>query len=124
MAVRDEPTLRAITLPVEGFEWLMAGQAAPASLIKELEEKLAQQTFRSLKAGDKFTLPQGQAVVVKAQDVGPDRALLLPEGASLPTRLQKVEGHWKVDASAIIAGCKAAEAARGSAAQKNSGGAR
>ena len=29
MAVRDEPTLRAITLPVEGFEWLMAGQAAP-----------------------------------------------------------------------------------------------
>ena len=79
MAVRDEPTLRAITLPVEGFEWLMAGQAAPASVIKELEEKLAQQTFRSLKAGEKFTLPRGQAVVVKAQSgarpspVGPGR---------------------------------------------------
>ena len=81
MAVRDEPTLRAITLPVEGFEWLMAGRAAPAGLIQELKEKLAQQTFHSLKAGDKFTLPQGQAVVVKAEDVGPDRALLLPEGA-------------------------------------------
>ncbi|MGC1720307.1 MAG: hypothetical protein WA746_15090 [Isosphaeraceae bacterium] len=124
MAVRDEPTLRAITLPVEGFEWLMAGRAAPAGLIQELKEKLAQQTFRSLKAGDKFTLPQGQAVVVKAEDVGPDRALLLPEGASLPTRLQKVEGHWKVDPRAVIAGRKAAEAARRNAAQKNSGAAR
>ena len=121
MAVRDEPTLRAITLPVEGFEWLMAGQAAPASVIKELEEKLAQQTFRSLKAGDKFTLPQGQVVVVQAEDVGPDRALLLPEGASLPTRLRKVEGHWKVDPSAVIAGRKADEAARRKAEPKNSG---
>ena len=73
-----------------GIEWLMAGHAASASLIEELEEKLAQQTFRRLKAGDKLTLPQGQAVVVKAEDVGPDRALLLPEGASLPTRLRKV----------------------------------
>jgi hypothetical protein len=121
MAVRDEPTLRAITLPVEGIEWLMAGQAAPASVIKELEEKLAQQTFRSLKAGDKLTLPRGQAVVVTAEDVGPDRALLLPEGASLPTRMRKVEGHWKVDPSAVIAGRKAAEAARRKAEPKNSG---
>ena len=121
MAVRDEPTLRAITLPVEGFEWLMAGQAAPASVIEELKEKLAQQTWRSLKAGDKFTLPQGQVVVVKVEDVGPDRALILPQGASLPTRLQNVEGHWKVDPSAVIAGCKAAEAAQKRAAPKNSG---
>jgi len=124
MAVRDEPTLRAITLPVQGFEWLMAGRAAPPSLIQELKEKLAQQTFRSLKAGDKFALFQGQDVVVKAEDVGPDRALLVPAGASLPTRLQKVEGHWKVDPSAVIAGRKAAEAARRSAAQQNSAGAR
>ena len=98
----------------------MAGQAAPASVIKELEEKLAQQTFRSLKAGDKFTLPQGQVVVVKAEDVGADRALLLPQGASLPTRLQKVEGHWKVDPSGVIAGRKAAEAVRRKAEPKNS----
>ena len=78
MANRDEPTLRAITLPVEGFEWLMAGRAAPASLLKDLEEKLAEPTFRSLKPGDKFTLPRGEVVVVKAEDVGPDRALVLP----------------------------------------------
>jgi len=75
---------------------------------------------RSLKAGDKFTLFQGQEVVVQAGDVGPDRALLVPEGASLPTRLQRVEGHWEVDPSAVIAGRKAAEAARQSSAQKNS----
>ena len=103
---------------MEGIEWLMAGQAAPASVIKELEEKLAQQTFRSLKAGDKLTLPRGQAVVVTAEDVGPDRALLLPEGASLPTRLRKLEGHWKVDPSAVIAGRKAAEAAQESRAEE------
>ena len=94
-------------------------------MIKELQKKLAQQTFRSLKAGVKFTLTQGQAVVVKAQDdVGPDRALLLPEGASLPTRLRKVEEHWKVDPSAVIAGHKAAEAARRKAEPKNSAEAR
>ena len=124
MANRDEPTLRAVTMPVEGFEWLMAGRAAPASVLKELEAKLAQPTFRSLKAGDKITLPGGQVVLVNAQDVGPDRALLLPEGASLPTRLHRIEGHWKVDPSAVIASRKAAESVRKTAAQQSSGGAR
>ena len=56
--------------------------------------------------------------------MGPDRALLVPEGASLPTRLQKVEGHWKVDPSAVIASRKAAEASRRKAEPKNSGEAR
>ena len=79
MASRDEPTLREVTLPAEGFEWLMAGRTVPASVIKELKEKLPEQTFRNLKAGDKFTLPGGQIVVVKPEDVGPDRALLLPK---------------------------------------------
>jgi hypothetical protein len=124
MANRDEPTLRAITLPVEGFEWLIAGRAAPANILKDLEEKLSRPTFRSLKPGDKFTLPRGEVVVVKAEDVGPDRALVLPEGASLPTRLHRVEGHWKVDPSPVIASRKAAEAARKNTAQKNPGGAR
>jgi hypothetical protein len=124
MANRDEPTLRAITLPAEGFEWLLAGRAAPASVLKDLAEKLARPTFRSLKPGDKFTLPRGEVVVVKAEDVGPDRALVLPEGASLPTRAHKVEGHWKVDPSAVIASRKAAEAAGKNAAQKNPGAAR
>jgi hypothetical protein len=61
---------------------------------------------------------------MKAEDVGPDRALILPAGASLPTRVHKVEGHWKVDPSAVIASRKAAEAARRNAAQKNPGAAR
>ncbi len=124
MANRDEPALRAITLPVQGLEWLMAGQAAPPGVLKDLREKLARPVFRSLKPGDRVTLPGGNVVVIKAEEVGPDRALVIPEGASLPTRVRMVEGHWKVDPSAVIASRKAAEAARQSAEQKNSAGRR
>ncbi len=85
---------------------------APASVIGDLKAQLARQRWRNLKAGDRFALPDGTVKVVEAGEVGPDRALLLPEGASLPTHLQRVEGHWKVDASGIIAGRKAAEEAR------------
>ena len=62
--------------------------------------------------------------MIKAEEVGPDRALVIPEGASLPTRVRMVEGHWKVDPSAVIASRKAAEAVRQSAEQKNSAGRR
>ena len=41
-----------------------------------------------------------------------DRAVLLPEGDFLPIRLQRVDGHWKVDARPIIAARKAAAAAQ------------
>ena len=81
MAIRDQPALRAVTLPAEGFEWLIAGPPAPEGVLKELKERLVQETFRSLKVGDTFTLAQGQVVVVKPGDVGPDQALLLPHGA-------------------------------------------
>ncbi len=106
MALRDEPALRAITLPVKGFEWLMKGPATPPSLFKELQESLARQPIRNLKAGDTFTLPGGQVAAVKADDMGPDEAFLLPEGANRPTRLQRVKGHWKVDPSGMIAAQK------------------
>jgi hypothetical protein len=102
----------------------MAGQAAPPGVLKDLQEKLARPAFRSLKPGDRVTLPGGTVVVVKAEELGPDRALVIPEGASLPTRVRRVEGHWKVDPSAVIASRKAAEAARQSAEQINSAGRR
>ena len=124
MALRDEPALRAVTLPAEGFEWLIAGPPAPEGVLKELKERLVQETFRSLKAGDTFTLARGQVVVVKPEDVGPDQALVLPQGASLPTRLQRFAGHWKVDPRGVIAGRKAAEAARKKSAQQSGGGPR
>ncbi len=124
MAGRDDAALRTITLPAQGFEWLMSGPPAPASLLKELQERLALQPFRRLKAGDSITLPSGQPAVIKPEDVGPDQALLLPQGARLPTRLQRIKGHWKVDPSGVIAGRKASESARKSAAQKNAGGLR
>jgi hypothetical protein len=117
----DEATLKEITLPVEGFEWLLAGQAAPAGALAGLKEQLAKQPIRRLKAGERFSLPRGKSGVVGADEVGADRAVLLPEGAPLPSRLQKVKGHWKVDARPVIAGRQAADAARRKAASKKAG---
>jgi hypothetical protein len=114
----DEATLREIALPADGFEWLLSGQAAPASAAAAMKEQLARQPIRRLKAGERINLPRGRTMAVGAEEVGPDRAVLLPEGEPIPTRLQKVQGHWKVDARPIIAGRKAADAARRKAQSK------
>ncbi|MFO0891448.1 MAG: hypothetical protein U0790_20180 [Isosphaeraceae bacterium] len=123
MMTHDEASLREVTLPAEGFEWLLAGQAAPAEAVAGMKAQLAKQPVRRLKPGDRFSLPRGRSAVVGKDEVGPDRAVLIPEGAPLPTRLEKVQGRWKVDARPFIAGRKAADAARRKAEARKSGGA-
>ena len=80
--------------------------------MNKIRQQFAKQPIKRLKNGERVTLPRGQVSVVGANEVGEDRAVLLPEGAPLPTRLRKVSGHWKVSAEPIIAARKAAEAAR------------
>jgi len=118
----DEAKLREITLPADGFEWLLKGQRIPPAKLGEYRKGFVEGLpIRRLKPGDGFTLPGGRKLKVQPEEVTEDRAVLLQEGAPTPTRCQKVEGHWRVDARPVIAGRKAAEAARSRAREKSRG---
>lgn len=110
--VKDEKTLRAVTLPHDDFEWLLKGASPPEEQREGIKQMVSKMEIRALKPGDEVTLPQGRKMTIGEAEVTDERAVLLPEGAPLPTRCRKVDGRWKVDASAIIAGRKAADAAR------------
>lgn len=114
----DEAALRVVTLPNPDLDWLLKGQVVPPDAVKEASVFIAKLPIRRMKAGDRFTMPKGKTYAVPASQVGEDKAVLLPEGAPIPTRLQKVKGHWKVEADPIIAGRKAADAARKKAEAK------
>lgn len=120
MATHDEQTLRAVTLPVADFEWLLKGQAVPPDKLNELRADFERNPIqiRRLKAGDKFTLPGNREITIPRGDVSADRAVLVPAGAPVPTRMRKVDGHWRVDARPIIDARKAADAVRRKAQRK------
>lgn len=112
VATNDEATLRAVTLPNNEFEWLLKGQHVPKDQSAAFKAQINKMTIKLLKPGDTVSLPRGRKTTVGADEVGEDRAVLLPEGAPIPTRCRKVDGAWKVDATPIIAGRKAADAAQ------------
>jgi hypothetical protein len=64
--------------------------------------------FRRLKAGDRVTMPGGRGGTIQPSDVREGRVVLLPEGQRTPTRLELVDGRWKVFARPFIAARNAA----------------
>jgi hypothetical protein len=59
----------------------------------------------------------GRVITILPEQVSERRAVLLAEGSPIPTDLRRVEGVWKIDATPIIAGRMAADAARRRAAE-------
>jgi hypothetical protein len=114
----DEAALRVITLPNPDLAWLLKGPVAPPEAVKDASAMFAKLPIKRLKAGDIFTPPTGKAQTVTAGEVGEDKAVLVPEGTPIPIRCKNVEGHWKVETAPLIAGSKAADAARKKAAAK------
>jgi hypothetical protein len=114
MLDRDEAALRALTLPIpdRDFEWLLRGEIAPAGEAQKMRTFFAELKIQRLKPGDRIELPRGRSITVRPQEANEDHAVLMPEGSPLPTRVQRVKGHWKVDARPVIAGRKAADAAK------------
>lgn len=114
MMKKDEATLRSVTLPTEteDFAWLLRGESPPPEALEEIEAELERQPIRKLKAGDTFTLPGGRRITFGPANIGEDRTVLVPEGSPLPTKIRKVAGRWRVDPRPVIAGRKAADAAR------------
>ena len=112
LAAKDERVLRAITLPDDGFEWLLKDRPAPLTgeLLRKMKERLEQTPFHRLKAGDRVKMPGGRAGVIQSADVRNGRVVLRPAGSPYPTRLENVEGHWKVFARPFIVARQTAEA--------------
>ena len=111
LMTQEETALRAVTLPTADLAWLLRGQPAPPEVIKDATAQFAKLPIKRLKQGEKVALPRGKQYVVAADEVGEDRAVVLPQGAPVPTRLRKVDSHWKVAADPFIAARKAADAA-------------
>ncbi len=107
----DEAALRGITLPNPELDWLTRGEPAPEDVVARIRGLARKMKIRRLKPGDRIRGPEGEVVAVKPDDVGENRALLLPEGAPEPIRAQRFDGHWKIDARPAINQRKEAAAA-------------
>ena len=109
---KDEAALRAVTLPNPDLGWLLRGERASAETVEQVRSVYSKVKIRRLKPGEQVDLPGNSTHVVHSREVTEDRALLLPEGARGPVRLQRIDGHWKIDARAAIAASKAAATLR------------
>ena len=108
MFTKDVPALRAVTLPVDDLETILPPQPLPPESLDAFKEQIARLPVRRLKAGESVKLAGGRTYETRAEDVGPDRAVVLPEGAAFPLASRLVDGRWRIDVSPIIANTKAA----------------
>ncbi len=111
---RDSVTLHKVILPVPAsyFQYLVAGQPISSVSQKRMHARIAAMTIKPLKAGDVIRLPDGRYLTLTSDSVGPNRAVLVPEGSPLPMVVVRQKGRWYVDALGIIAARKAAAEAR------------
>jgi hypothetical protein len=127
IATGNEAALRAVTLPLsaEDFAWLMKGQHVPTDKVEEFRKFVEEgMKVRIGRPGEKFPLPGGRVVEIKPEDFAADRSVVVQEGAPLPNRVRKLEGRWRIDAGPVVAGRKAADAARRRAEDKAKGNAK
>ena len=113
LAAHDEEALRAVSLPDDEFDLLLKDRPPPATprALAAMKEGFERKPFRRLAAGHRVRMPGGKIAVIKPADVSAGRAVLMPEGAPLPARVEDVRGHWKVLPRTFIMVRKAAEAA-------------
>jgi hypothetical protein len=106
----DAEALRRLALPLtEGdLAWLLKGEHLSRAGSARLHRAIgAEHALKRLRAGDTLTLPGGVPFAVRPEQVGDDRAVILPDGEPIPTDLRRVAGLWRVDARPIVAGRRA-----------------
>jgi hypothetical protein len=105
---KDAVALRAVTLPVVDLELIMPPQPIPPEALDAFKAQIAKLSVRILKAGEEVKLVGDRTYKARPEDVGPDRAVVLPGNAAYPLLSRKVEGRWRIDVSPIVASIKAA----------------
>jgi hypothetical protein len=109
---KDQDAVRRTTLPNPDLALLWQGDAlTPAQRAMAMAE-LESWHFRRLKVGDEVQLPGGKKLVIDEKRVNDRRLMITVTDSPLPFLLVKVGEEWKVDARPVIAGRKAAAAAR------------
>jgi hypothetical protein len=103
LAAHDEPALRALSLPHSDFASLLRGQSPTPDDLAQSKARLDGLRIKQLKAGDAVKMPNGESRAIKPDDVRAGRVVLWAEGELLPTRLENVDGHWKVFPGTFIA---------------------
>ncbi len=122
MAVGDEPALRRLVLPDDEFAFLLSGDHIPPDQVENFRKAVVEKVaLTRLKAGDEVKLLGGRVLKIAPEEVSENRAVLLPQGPPLPLFAYRFKEGWMLDARPIIAGRKAADAAR-RAAEKKKGG--
>jgi hypothetical protein len=109
LAARDEAKLRGVALPDGELDVLLKGPSAQPEEIARLKVQLNEKPIRRLKAGDPVKMPDGETRVIKPDDVREGRVVLWAAGEPLPSRLENVDGHWKVFARPFILARKSAD---------------
>jgi hypothetical protein len=104
----DAAGLLAVTLPVEDLGSIIPPKLIPPESHDAFKAQIAEMPIRILKAGEEVKLAGGRTYKARPEDVGPDRAVVLPEKAAYPLACRKFEGRWRVDVSPIVASMKAA----------------
>jgi hypothetical protein len=122
MALGDEAALQRLTLPDEEFAYLLKGDHLKPEQADLLRKEVEKMVLKRLKAGDEVKLPNGQVLKIAPEEVTDTRAVILPPGPPLPLFAYRDNAEWKLDARPIIAGRKAAEAARRNAEAKKKDG--
>ena len=115
IAFKDEKVVRDLALQTEGLEWLLKGQSPAAAQSERIRESFGRLPIRTLKPNETIKIPVkggARTITIDPEETMADRAVLLPEGSPVPTRMRQIRGRWKVDAAPMIAARKAADAVR------------
>ena len=91
---------------------LSEGEHPPENAVPILEAELRLAPYKRLQAGESFSFGKGRTHVILPAEITEDRLLIDQAGVPIPFVLVRSNGVWKVDAGPIIAGRKAAAAAR------------
>ncbi|MHC5543828.1 hypothetical protein ACYOEI_36840, partial [Singulisphaera rosea] len=94
MLTGDRGTIRDLTIPTNGLDILFEGAHVPPAEVENVRQAVEQRlVLRRVQPGEKFVLPKGKVITVRAGDVNDDRVLLAEQGVPVPTRCVKVRGR-------------------------------
>ncbi len=116
MLSKNEKGVRSVILPAEDAELLWQGEAPPKGMLEKIDKSIENMVITEPKEGETVMLPDGRSIVMKKGMIGKDKTMILMtlggEKMPIPLMLSKVKGEWKIDASPLIAGRKAAAKVR------------
>lgn len=108
MISADREALEATTTENENLDLLLLDQRPPAIAISAFKSRVQSSRIKSHKAGEEVKLPNGKTFTVTPDLISVDRKVLSLVAMPIPMCVVRTDGHWKVDASPIIAARQAA----------------